>query len=131
MIDDFRRHLPCAEIVVCDNASTDDTASIARKAGARIIFEVTPGKANAMARLFYEVDADIYVMADADGTYDASVAQACVLEMVTEYRHAYSVKKRAGRGKCFSTNASTGQLDFHYPFQVIVRLKVGGCSFRI
>jgi Glycosyltransferases involved in cell wall biogenesis len=73
-IDGFRQHLPHAEIVVCDNASTDQTAAVARAAGAKVIYEGHRGKGEAIRRLFAEVDADVYVMADGDATYDAAAA---------------------------------------------------------
>ncbi len=73
-VEGFRKHLPQAVIVVCDNASTDNTAQVARDAGATVIGEPRPGKGEAIRRLFSEVDADIYVMADGDATYDPSAA---------------------------------------------------------
>jgi glycosyltransferase involved in cell wall biosynthesis len=70
----FREALPDARIYVYDNASTDDTAKIARNAGALVRHEPVKGKGNAVSRAFADVDADIYVIADGDGTYDASRA---------------------------------------------------------
>lgn len=70
----FRGCLPDAEIVVADNASTDDTAARAVAAGARVIRETRKGKGFAVSRLFADVDADCYLMVDGDMTYDASVA---------------------------------------------------------
>ena len=62
VIRDFRRALPQAIIVVADNASTDDTANIAKREGAFVIPEVRLGKGRAVRRLFADVDADIYVL---------------------------------------------------------------------
>ena len=61
------------EAIVIDNRSTDDTASIARKHGARVIYEPQKGKGNAMRTGFRAVpkDADYVVMLDGDDTYDA------------------------------------------------------------
>jgi glycosyltransferase involved in cell wall biosynthesis len=70
----FREALPGARIVVCDNASSDDTSARARAAGAEVIRQELRGKGNAVRRLFSEVEADIYVMADGDSTYDAASA---------------------------------------------------------
>jgi glycosyltransferase involved in cell wall biosynthesis len=74
VIGDFRAALPQAVIYVYDNGSNDDTARIAAAAGAVVRAEPTPGKGNALSRAFADVDADIYVVADGDGTYDAAAA---------------------------------------------------------
>lgn len=78
----FRRALPGAEICVCDNASTDATADVARAAGARLIAEPRLGKGEAIRRLFADVEADVYVMADGDLTYDAAAAPEMVQTLV-------------------------------------------------
>ena len=36
VIDDVREHLPQADVLVIDDGSTDSTAAVARKAGARV-----------------------------------------------------------------------------------------------
>jgi len=74
VVDEFRAALPQARIVVFDNASTDQTAEIARGAGAEVRSERRPGKGNVVRRMFADIDADIYLMADGDGTYDAASA---------------------------------------------------------
>lgn len=57
------------EIVVVDNASTDNTASEAREAGARVVYGEKRGYGNAYLKGFSEAEGDIIVMGDADGTY--------------------------------------------------------------
>lgn len=57
------------EIVVVDNASTDNTAQEATNAGARVVREEKRGYGNAYLRGFREAKGDIIVMGDADGTY--------------------------------------------------------------
>ena len=42
---------PSAQIVVCDNNSTDRTSDVARQAGATVLFERRKGKGNAVRRL--------------------------------------------------------------------------------
>ncbi len=74
VIDDFRRNLPDAIIYVYDNNSSDDTADIARRAGAVVRHEVRQGKGNVIRTMFREIDADCYIMADGDNTYPASFA---------------------------------------------------------
>lgn len=79
VIGDFRASLPEAHIYVFDNNSTDDSADLAKAAGATLVRVPFQGKGNVVRRMFADVDADIYVMADADATYDASRAR----EMIT------------------------------------------------
>lgn len=74
VVTEFRAALPDAAIYVFDNASTDDTAGAAMRAGAEVRAETRPGKGNVVTRAFADIDADIFVMADGDGTYDASSA---------------------------------------------------------
>ncbi len=71
VVADFRLELPDADIWVCDNGSTDETAAIAAKAGARVVSEERAGKGNAVRRLFALAEADVYVLVDGDSTYDA------------------------------------------------------------
>lgn len=78
VVQDFRRNLPSALIYVYDNGSTDDTSQIARESGAVVRAEPLIGKGNVVRRMFADIDADIYVIVDGDGTYDASAAPALV-----------------------------------------------------
>lgn len=76
VIVEFRAALPDAVIYVYDNNSTDDTAAVARAAGAIVGSETLPGKGKVMRRMFRDIEADFYLTVDGDGTYDASVAPA-------------------------------------------------------
>ena len=71
VIDDFRRELPGAQIYVYDNNSTDQTVAIAKSKGANIGRCRQQGKGWTVRKMFEEVDADIYIMTDADDTYPA------------------------------------------------------------
>jgi glycosyltransferase involved in cell wall biosynthesis len=79
VVKSFRDVLPSADIYVYDNASTDNTADEARAAGANVRFEQWPGKGNVVRRMFADIDADLYVMADGDGTYDPTAAPDMLL----------------------------------------------------
>lgn len=83
VVRDFRQYLPTSTIYVYDNASTDETAQVARDAGALVYREPLPGKGNVVRRMFADVEADIYVIVDGDGTYDASSAPRLVSYLVT------------------------------------------------
>ncbi|MEM8811639.1 MAG: glycosyltransferase family 2 protein, partial [Pseudomonadota bacterium] len=80
----FRSALPDALIVVCDNASSDATIEKAEAAGAAVIRQPLRGKGNAVRRLFAEVDADVFVMADGDATYDPSSAPEMIQRLIEE-----------------------------------------------
>jgi glycosyltransferase involved in cell wall biosynthesis len=80
----FKSVLPSAKIYVFDNNSTDETVAIAGAAGALIRREMLQGKGNVVRRMFADVDADAYVMADGDATYDPSYAAYMVNRLFTE-----------------------------------------------
>ncbi len=80
----FRAALPGAQIYVYDNNSRDGTIAAAKAAGAIVRSERMQGKGNVVRRMFADVDADIYVMADGDATYDAAAAPAMVARLVDE-----------------------------------------------
>jgi glycosyltransferase involved in cell wall biosynthesis len=80
----FRAALPDATIYVYDNNSSDDTVRVAREAGATVRTERTQGKGNVVRRMFADVEADVYVLADGDATYDASAAPLMIERMLSE-----------------------------------------------
>jgi glycosyltransferase involved in cell wall biosynthesis len=95
VVKSFSRELPDATIYVYDNNSTDDTSVRARAAGAVVEIEKLRGKGNVVCRMFADIDADVYLLADGDGTYDATAAPALVrclvdsnLDMVVGTREA-------------------------------------------
>jgi glycosyltransferase involved in cell wall biosynthesis len=80
----FRSALPAATIYVYDNNSRDRTVELARGAGAVVRTERQQGKGHVVRRMFADVDADIYVMADGDLTYDPKAAPQMVRMLVDE-----------------------------------------------
>ncbi len=74
VVTDFKAALPEAVIYVYDNNSTDHTDEIARKAGAVVRYEHQQGKGNVVRRMFQEIDAHCYLIADGDDTYPAEFA---------------------------------------------------------
>ena len=80
----FRAALPQAAIYVYDNNSRDRTREVAAAAGAIVRSERMQGKGNVVRRMFADVDADIYVMADGDATYDAASAPALIQRLLDE-----------------------------------------------
>lgn len=78
VVEGFREALPDAVVYVYDNASDDRTAELAEAAGAVVRREQRRGKGTVVCRMFADVDADVYVLVDGDGTYDPSDAPAMV-----------------------------------------------------
>lgn len=78
----FLHELPGATIYVFDNNSTDASVSVAVNAGAVVFREPRQGKGNVVRRMFAEIDADIYVMVDGDGTYAAADAPLLVQTLI-------------------------------------------------
>ncbi|MBC7984867.1 MAG: glycosyltransferase, partial [Candidatus Obscuribacterales bacterium] len=68
VVAQFRDVLPSATIYVFDNNSADGTAEAARQAGAVVRREHRQGKGNVVRRMFSDIDADVYVLVDGDGT---------------------------------------------------------------
>ncbi|UJW75727.1 glycosyltransferase [Rhizobium sp. SL42] len=84
VVRDFRAALPQARIFVYDNNSTDGTALTAMLAGATVVRERRQGKGHVVRRMFCDIDADIYVMADGDGTYAPQDAEELIRTLMTE-----------------------------------------------
>jgi glycosyltransferase involved in cell wall biosynthesis len=74
VVSDFARALPRADVYVFDNNSRDDTAEIAKRAGARVVPSPQQGKGNVVRHMARVVDADVYLLVDGDDTYPADAA---------------------------------------------------------
>jgi len=84
VVTSFRASLPGAIVYVFDNNSRDGTADIARSAGAVVRREARQGKGHVVRRMFSDIEADVYVLADGDGTYDAAAAPRLVDLLIDE-----------------------------------------------
>jgi glycosyltransferase involved in cell wall biosynthesis len=83
------------QIIVVDNGSTDNTAQIARDAGADVVYQPTRGYGNAYKCGFASAKGDIIATADADQTYPVEMIPALVkmleeekLDFITTNRFA-------------------------------------------
>ncbi|MBN1594578.1 glycosyltransferase family 2 protein [candidate division FCPU426 bacterium] len=68
----FRQLKKKGEVVVVDNGSTDRSAAIAAKAGARVVHHAVRGYGSALKRGFAESKGRYLIMGDGDNTYDFS-----------------------------------------------------------
>ena len=75
VVKDFKKQLPEADIYVYDNNSKDKSYDLAKKAGAIVREEIRQGKGNVVRSMFRDIEADCYIMVDADDTYFAKDAK--------------------------------------------------------
>jgi len=83
-IDAFKKALPSAKIYVYDNNSTDGTRAILDKKDVIVHSVHRQGKGNVVRRMFADIEADIYVLCDADITYDATEAPKLIKKLVKD-----------------------------------------------
>ncbi|PUA34213.1 MAG: hypothetical protein B9J98_01075 [Candidatus Terraquivivens tikiterensis] len=89
------------EIVVVDNNSTDKTAEVATKHGARVVREVRQGYGNACIKGLREARGKIIVLTEADRTFaarDLKKMLAYLEESVPELRSSSSRRERRWAG---------------------------------
>jgi glycosyltransferase involved in cell wall biosynthesis len=125
VINDFKKYLPGATVFVCDNSSTDNTAEVAAGAGAVVVFEPKLGKANAMARLFQVANASIYIMIDADDTYDARSAPDLLRRMKKQNLDMLIISREAiPNDNAFRPLHSLGNSFFTLLFKLLFRFQI-------
>jgi glycosyltransferase involved in cell wall biosynthesis len=108
VVPDFRRACPAADIYVYDNGSTDQTSAHAGAAGAIVRHEPNQGKGNVVRRMFADVDADVYVLVDGDGTYDAAVAPALIDKLFLERLDFVNVARQSASELAYRTGHRFG-----------------------
>jgi len=118
VIEGFRRAVPGASVYVYDNNSTDRTAEVAAAAGAIVRHECLQGKGNVVRRMFADIEADIYVLADGDSTYDASAAGRLVESLVIKNLDMI-VAVRVGEGQAYRPGHRAGNRLFNW---IVARL---------
>ena len=102
-VEGFRRALPEATVYVYDNNSRDRTKELAALAGAVVRTEPQQGKGRVVRRMFADIEADVYIMADGDLTYDPEAAPEMVrmllddqLDMIVGIRKHQAVEAYRG-----------------------------------
>lgn len=119
VVKDFQRVLPQADIYVYDNNSKDRTNELAREAGAIVRFEPRQGKGNVVRSMFREIDADYYIMVDADDTYPADEVEK-LLEPLRNGMADMTIGDRLSNG----TYAEENKRGFHGFGNNLVKLLV-------
>jgi glycosyltransferase involved in cell wall biosynthesis len=108
----FQRALPTARIYVYDNNSTDRTREEAARAGAIVRSELHQGKGNVVRRMLADIEADIYVLADGDATYDADAAGTLIDTLITRNLDMV-VGSRRGRDGAYPPGHQAGNRFFN------------------
>lgn len=84
VVRDFCKALPHARTIVYDNNSSDETVRKATEAGALVRSEKLQGKGHVVRRMFADEEADIYLLVDGDGTYDAATAPLLITTLLEQ-----------------------------------------------
>ena len=118
VIDGFHQALPQARILVYDNNSTDDTAAVAAAHGAEVRHERLQGKGHVVRRMFADIEADLYLMVDGDGTYDASAAPRLLQALLDDHLDMVNARRVHDSAEAYRPGHASGN-------RLITRL-VGG-----
>ncbi len=116
VVKDFKSELPDADIFVYNNNSKDKSEEIARDAGAIVVNEYKQGKGNVIRSMFRDVDADIYIMVDADDTYPANEVHE-LIKIVEEGKADMVIGDRLSNG----TYENENKRNFHNLGNMIVK----------
>jgi glycosyltransferase involved in cell wall biosynthesis len=110
VVEGMRAALPGSVVYVYDNGSTDETAERARAAGAVVRFEPMRGKGNVVRRMFADVEAEVYVLVDGDGTYDPSTASEMVRRLLDEQLDMVNGARVAERSAAYRAGHRFGNM---------------------
>jgi glycosyltransferase involved in cell wall biosynthesis len=119
VVRDFRAALPSATVYVYDNGSTDGTGARAAEAGAVVRQEARPGKGNVVRRMFADIEADVYVLVDGDGTYDAAAAPGMIQRLYAESLDMVIGRRVTEAGGAFPVGHVAGNRFFNRLYQIL------------
>ncbi|MDR2067560.1 MAG: glycosyltransferase [Holosporaceae bacterium] len=119
VIVSFKKQLPNATIYVYDNGSEDDTAKAAEKAGAVVVSERNRGKGNVVRKMFSEIDADIYVIADGDSTYASEDAPKMINLLINGKVDMVVAVRKEKSEKAFRNGHKIGNRLFNFMLKIL------------
>ncbi|WP_019930328.1 glycosyltransferase family 2 protein [Nocardia sp. BMG111209] len=85
-------------VIVVDNASTDDTAAVARAAGATVVTESTPGYGSAVHAGIRAADTELVAVLDGDGSLDPGEIPLLASELVAGVDMVAGRRRAVARG---------------------------------
>jgi glycosyltransferase involved in cell wall biosynthesis len=122
VVADSRRNLPDARVYVLDNGSVDQTAALARQAGAEVIHSPLRGKGHVLRQAIRLIDADYFIMVDGDGTYPMEHASALLqIAIDCNYEMVMGSRLQMGKTEAFRPLHFLGNVAFTF----MVRLLFG------
>lgn len=121
LVPRLRAQLPHAELIVVDDGSTDDTAGIAERAGARVVRSPYPmGNGAAIKRGARAAAGEIIVFMDADGQHDPADIPRLLEKIDSGYDMVVGARNRKGQasvGRSFANRIyntiATWMTNFH------------------
>ncbi|MCO5732741.1 glycosyltransferase [Rhizobium sp. SSA_523] len=119
LVRGFRRALPHATIYVYDNNSTDGTALAAMLEGAEVRRERRQGKGHVVRRMFADIEADLYVMADGDGTYAPEDAEELIRTLLSERSDMVVGRRRGVQDDAGRQGHATGNRLFNMLYRML------------
>jgi glycosyltransferase involved in cell wall biosynthesis len=95
---EVRRILPDAELIVVDDGSSDDTAELARQAGARVLSHpVSMGNGAAIKSGARAAQGDVLVFLDGDGQHPVDAVPTLLAQLEAGYDMAVGARDRSGQ----------------------------------
>ncbi|MDR1375812.1 MAG: glycosyltransferase [Holosporaceae bacterium] len=119
VVGSFSKQLPNATIYVYDNDSEDGSAEIAKKAGAIVMSEQNRGKGNVVRKMFSEIDADIYIIADGDSTYAPEDAPKMINLLINEKVDMVVAVRKEESEKAFRNGHKIGNKLFNFMLKIL------------
>ncbi len=135
-IEDFKKIKICDEIIVVDNNSKDNTAKIARKNGAKVVYESKRGYGYALRKGMIKARGDYIILSEPDGTFDARDAVKLVkgLDKYDFVAGTRTNKDFIEEGANMGRLLRYGNMTVAKIMQVLFRtpsLSDCGCTFRV
>jgi glycosyltransferase involved in cell wall biosynthesis len=119
VVKSFKESLPLADVYVYDNCSEDNTVELARNAGATVVTAKIRGKGNVVRKMFADINADIYIMADGDLTYDAADAIRMIETMLAEQADMVVAVRREKSEAAYPVGHKFGNRAFTFILEIL------------
>jgi glycosyltransferase involved in cell wall biosynthesis len=121
VVASFKECLPGAEVYVYDNCSDDGTSEVAQKAGAIVVPARIRGKGNVVRKMFADIDADVYVMADGDSTYSAADAPKMIDMLLKEKADMIVAVRREKSETAYRSGHKIGNRLFNFMLEMLFK----------